>query len=334
MSEQRRKAPSGIGILGIGSCVPEGELTNYDLEKMVDTTDQWIRERTGIFKRHKTDDQTATSDLAIGAAREALSDAGLGPEDIDVIVVATATPDMFFPSTACLVQNALGASQAVAFDIGAACTGFLYGLSMAEICIESGRYERILVIGAETLTKIVDWTDRATCVLFGDGAGAAVVGRVGEGRGFIAWRIGSDGTMSDLIKQPAGGSRMRPTEENLRSGDHFIRLQGNRVFKAAVKAMASVAVDTLEDGGYTGDDLELLVTHQANGRIIDATARRINVPPEKVFSNVEDYGNTSAASIPIALTEAKEKGILKEGMLVELVAFGSGLTWGSNLMIW
>jgi len=334
VSEQRRRAPSGIGILGIGSCVPEGELTNYDLEKIVDTTDKWIRERTGIFKRHRSDDQTATSDLAIGAGRQALADAGVGPEDIDVIILATATPDMFFPSTGCLVQAALGAKKAAAFDISAACSGFLYGLSLAEMYVKSGRYERILVIGAETLTKIVDWTDRTTCVLFGDGAGAAVVGRVGEGRGFVASRIGSDGTMSDLIKQPGGGSRIRPTVESLAEGHQYMKLQGNRVFKAAVKAMASVAVDTLEDAGYTGDDLDLLVPHQANWRIIDATARRINVPPEKVFSNVEDYGNTSAASIPIALTEAKQKGILKEGMLVELVAFGAGLTWASNLMIW
>jgi len=334
VSEQQRKAPSGIGILGIGSCVPEGTLTNYDLEKMVDTTDQWIRERTGIFKRHMSDENTATSDLAAGAARNALADAGLGPEDLDMIIIATATPDMAFPSTACLVQSALGATKAVAFDISAACSGFLFGLSIAESYIRSGGYERIMVIGAETLTKIVDWDDRATCVLFGDGAGAVVVGHVGEGRGFVASRIRTDGTMSDLIKQPGGGPRLRLTEENVNDGHQYLKLQGNRVFKAAVKAMASVAVDTLADGGYTGDDLDLLVTHQANWRIIDATARRIKVPPEKVFSNVEDYGNTSAASIPIALTEAKQKGILKKGMLVELVAFGSGLTWASNLMIW
>jgi 3-oxoacyl-[acyl-carrier-protein] synthase-3 len=191
-----------------------------------------------------------------------------------------------------------------------------------------------MVIGAETLTKIVDWNDRATCVLFGDGAGAAVVGRVGEGKGFVASRIRTDGSMSGLIQQPGGGSRIRITEDNVSEGHQYLKLQGNKVFKAAVKAMAKIAVDTLADGGYAGDDLDLLVTHQANWRIIDATARRINVPPEKVFSNVEDYGNTSAASIPIALTEAKQKGILKEGMLVELVAFGAGLTWASNLMIW
>jgi 3-oxoacyl-[acyl-carrier-protein] synthase-3 len=334
VSEQLRKEPSGIGILGIGSFVPEGALTNFDLEKMVDTTDQWIRERTGIFKRHKSDDQTATSDLAAGAARNALEDAGIGPEEIDLIILGTATPDMFFPSTACLVQDALGATRAAAFDISAACSGFLYGLSIAESYIKSGRHEKILVIGAETLTKVVDWSDRASCVLFGDGAGAAVVGRVGEGRGFVISNLRSDGSLSGLIMQPGGGSRIRLTEDNLKEGHQYLKLQGNKVFKAAVKAMASIAVDTLADGGYTGDDLDLLVTHQANWRIIDATARRINVPPEKVFSNVEDYGNTSAASIPIALAEAKQKGILKEGMLVEMVAFGSGLTWASNLMIW
>jgi 3-oxoacyl-[acyl-carrier-protein] synthase-3 len=304
------------------------------LEKIVNTTDQWIRERTGIFKRHRSDDKTATSDLAAGAARNAMADAGVGPEEIDVIILGTATPDMFFPSTACVVQDALGATNAAAFDISAACSGFLYGLSIAESYIKSGGHEKILVIGAETLTKIVDWNDRATCVLFGDGAGAAVVGRVGEGKGFVASRIRSDGTLSDLIKQPGGGSRIKLTEENLKEGHQYLQLQGNRVFKAAVKAMASIALDTLADGGYTGDDLDLLVTHQANWRIIDATARRIKVPPEKVFSNVEDYGNTSAASIPIALTEAKQKGILKDGMLVEAVAFGAGLTWASNLMIW
>lgn len=334
MKEHPRKAPSGIGIQGIGSYVPEGELTNYDLEKIVDTSDKWIKERTGIFKRHRTDDKTATSDLAAEAAMGALADAGLKPADIDIIIVGTATPDMFFPSTACLVQNKLGANQAAAFDISAACSGFLYGLSLAESYILSRAYDHILVIGAETLTKIVDWTDRTTCVLFGDGAGAAVVGRVGAGRGFVASQIRSDGAMSDLILQPGGGSRIPPTEDTLKEGLHFIKLQGNKVFKAAVKAMSGIAVSTLENAGYTSDDLDLLVPHQANWRIIDATAKRIKVPPEKVFSNVEDYGNTSAASIPIALTQAKREGILKEGMLVEMVSFGAGLTWACNLMIW
>jgi 3-oxoacyl-[acyl-carrier-protein] synthase-3 len=332
--EQQRKQPSGIGILGIGSFVPEGELTNYDLEKIVDTSDKWIRERTGIFKRHRSDENTATSDLAAGAAREAMADAGVEPGDIDIIIVGTATPDMFFPSTACHVQKALGASNAAAFDISAACSGFLYGLSLAENYIATGTHDLVAVIGAETLTKILDWSDRTTCVLFGDGAGAAIVGRVSDGRGFVTSRMGSDGTLNKLIMQPGGGSRVPPTEETLRQGLHYIKLQGNKVFKAAVKAMASVALETLEDAGYTNNDLDLLVPHQANWRIIDATARRIKVPPEKVFSNVEHYGNTSAASIPIALSDAKRQGILKEGMLVEMVSFGAGLTWASNLMIW
>lgn len=329
-----RKEPSGIGIMGIGSHVPEGVLTNHDLEKMVDTTDDWIRERTGIFKRHRVDDQTATSDLAKQAATKALADAGLGPLDIDMIIVATATPDMFFPSTACLVQKEIGASKAVAFDISAACSGFLYGLSIAEHFIKVGTFRHVLVIGAETLTKIVDWTDRTTCVLFGDGAGAAVVGKVGEGRGMISTLMASDGTMGDLLKLPAGGSRMPPSQETLRQGLHYVKMEGNKLFKAAVKAMASSALSTLGASGYTGDDLDLLVPHQANLRIIVATAERIKVPMSKVVMNIEEYGNTSAASIPIALDEAERNGILKEGMLIEMVSFGGGLTWASVLMRW
>lgn len=334
MNEQRRKPPSGFGIIGIGAHVPDNALTNFDLEKMVDTTDEWIRERTGIVTRYKADDQTATSDLAIEASLKALDDAGLGPRDIDLIIVGTATPDMFFPSTACLVQKELGATQAAGFDVSAACSGFLYGMTIAEDFLKSGRYEHILVVGAETLTRIVDWTDRTTCVLFGDGAGAVVMGKVGDGRGIVSAYLASDGALGDILKLPAGGSRMPPTEETVRNRQHYVKMQGNKLFKAAVKAMASAAVKTLEDAGYTGDDLDLLVPHQANWRIIDATARRVNVPEEKVYSNVKDFGNTSAASIPIALTEAKRKGILKEGMVVELVAFGGGLTWASVLMIW
>jgi 3-oxoacyl-[acyl-carrier-protein] synthase-3 len=331
---RQRKPPSGIGVLGIGAHVPGNALTNFDLEKIVDTTDEWIRERTGIFKRYKADDQTATSDLATQAALRALEDAGLGAEDIDLIIVGTATPDMFFPSTACFVQKQLGASQAAAFDVSAACSGFLYGMTIAEDFVKSGKYERVLVIGAETLTRILDWTDRTTCVLFGDGAGAAVIGKVGDGRGIVSSLLASDGSLGDLLKLPAGGSRMPPSEETVRKRLHYVKMQGNKLFKAAVKAMASAAITTLDDAGYTGEDLDLLVPHQANWRIIDATARRINVPPEKVYSNVKDFGNTSAASIPIALSEAKRKGILKEGMVIELVSFGGGLTWASVLMVW
>jgi 3-oxoacyl-[acyl-carrier-protein] synthase-3 len=334
VSKAHRKQPSGIGILGIGSYVPEDVLTNRDLERMIDTTDQWIRERTGIHTRHRADDKTATSDIAAGAAAAALEDAGLEVKDIGLIILGTATPDMFFPSTACLVQKEIGATDAAAFDVSAACSGFLYGLTIAEAFVKTGKYDHVLVIGAETLTKIIDWTDRTTCVLFGDGAGAAVVGRLGEGRGIVSSYLASDGSMGDLLKLPAGGSRMPPSEETVKMRLHYVKMEGNKLFKAAVKAMASAAVKTLADSGYTSSDLDLLVTHQANMRIIDATARRINVPKEKVFANVDRYGNTSAASIPIALSEAKNSGVLKQGMSVELVSFGGGLTWASVLMIW
>jgi 3-oxoacyl-[acyl-carrier-protein] synthase-3 len=326
--------PSGIGIIGIGSYVPEGLLTNSDLEKIVDTTDEWIKERTGITTRHRADDKTATSDLAKEAARRAIADAGLKPEDLDVIIVATATPDMFFPSTACLVQKEIGATNAFAFDISAACSGFLYGLSVAEHLIKAGSYKHILVIGAETLTKIADWTDRTTCVLFGDGAGAVVVGKVSADRGFIAAELKSDGSLGDILEMPAGGSRMPASEETVRKRLHFIKMEGNRLFKVAVKAMAGAAASVLAKTGYTGDDLDLLVPHQANLRIIDSTAERLKVAKEKVLINIGDYGNTSAASIPIALDEAKRKGTLKPGMLIEMVSFGGGLTWACILMRW
>jgi len=334
MKEVHRKQPSGIGIKGIGSYVPEDTLTNSDLEQMVDTSEKWITERTGIRKRHRASPDQATSDLAREAALRALDDAGLTPADLDVIIVGTSTPDMFFPSTACLVQKEIGATNAAAFDISAACSGFLYGLSIAEDFVKTGKYENILVVGAETLTRILDWTDRATCVLFGDGAGAAVVGRVGDGRGIISTFMASDGSMGDLLKLPAGGSRMPASEETVRNRLHYVKMEGNKLFKAAVKAMVNAATQVLEDSGYSGNDLDLLITHQANIRIIDATANRIDVDQKKVYTNVHDYGNTSAASIPIALAEAKQKGVLKDGMLVELVAFGGGLTWASVLMVW
>ena len=334
MSKKHKKQPSGIGIMGLGSYAPEGVLTNFDLEKIVDTSDEWIRERTGIERRHKAEDHIATSDTASEAGRRAMEDAGVGPDDIDVVMVGTATPDMFFPSTGCIVQKNLGTKRAAAFDISAACSGFLYGLTIAQGFVESGTYERCLVIGAETLTRILDWEDRATCVLFGDGAGAAVVGRVGDGKGIISTYIGSDGGLGDLLKQPAGGTRMPATEETVRARMHHVHMQGNTLFKNAVRAMGDAALKTLEDGGYDGDELDLLIPHQANLRIIDATARRIRVPMEKVFVDLQEYGNTSAASIPIALDDARRQGILKEGMLVNLVAFGAGLTWGSVLMRW
>jgi 3-oxoacyl-[acyl-carrier-protein] synthase-3 len=334
MSRKIKKEPSGIGIVGLGSYAPEGVLTNFDLEKIVDTSDEWIRERTGIQRRHKAEDNVATSDTASEAGRRAMADAGVEPEEIDLVMVGTATPDMFFPSTGCLVQKNLGTTKAAAFDISAACSGFLYGLTIAKGFIESGTYEKCLVIGAETLTRILDWEDRATCVLFGDGAGAAVVGRVGDGRGIISTYIGSDGGLGDLLKQPAGGTRMPATEETVKGKMHHVHMQGNTLFKNAVIAMGDAALRTLNDAGYDGAELDLLVPHQANLRIIDATARRIHVPKEKVFVDLQEYGNTSAASIPLALDDARRQGVLREGMLIDMVAFGAGLTWGSVLMRW
>jgi 3-oxoacyl-[acyl-carrier-protein] synthase-3 len=334
MSDKHKKEPSGVGFIGLGSHAPERVLTNFDLEKMVDTTDKWIRERTGIQRRHRAEDCEATSDTAAEAGRKAMEDAGVGPDDIDLLIVGTATPDMLFPSTACVVQSHLGTRKAASFDLSAACSGFLYGVTIAKGFIESGTYERCLVIGAETLTRILDWDDRATCVLFGDGAGAAVVGKVGEGRGIISTYIGSDGSLGDLLKQPAGGTRIPATEESVRNKLHHVHMQGNTLFKHAVRAMSDAAMRTLKDGGYSGEELDLLIPHQANLRIIDATARRINVPMEKVFVDLQEYGNTSAASIPIALDDARRQGVLRGGMLVDMVAFGAGLTWGSILMRW
>lgn len=334
MNATRPKKPSGIGIKGIGAYVPDAVLTNKDLEKIVDTTDEWITERTGIKKRHKAAPDQATSDLASEAARRALEDAGVSIEEIDVIIVGTATPDMLFPSTACLVQKNLGATGASAFDISAACSGFIYGLAIAEGFVRMGMCRNVLVIGAETLTRILDWSDRSTCVLFGDGAGAAVVGHVGDGRGFISTFLASDGSLGELLMLPAGGSRLPATEETVKQRLHFVKMEGNKLYKFAVRAMAAAAAKVLEDSGYSGADLDLLVPHQANLRIIDATAERIGIDQSKVYINIDEYGNTSAGSIPIALDEAKRKGLLKQGMLVELVSFGGGLTWASCLMVW
>ncbi|MAF27210.1 MAG: beta-ketoacyl-ACP synthase III [Gemmatimonadota bacterium] len=320
------------GIVGIGSAVPEGTLTNQDLERMVDTSDEWIVERTGIRTRHITDSATTTSMLATEAGRRAMAAAGVGPEDLDLIIVATATPDMLFPSTGCLVQRNLGASRAAAFDIAAACTGFIYGLNLASGMIALGVHETVLVIGAETLTKITDYTDRGTCVLFGDGAGAAVVRPVEKGRGFLSLRIHSDGNLADELKLPGGGSLHPATEETVAKRLHYLRMNGNSVFKAAVTCMAGAAREAMDAAGVTTDDLALFIPHQANIRIIEATGRKLRVPKEKLLVNVDRFGNTSAASIPIALDEAIQDGRVAEGDLVGVVAFGAGFTWGSAVI--
>ncbi len=316
-------------IRGLGAAVPERILTNFDLEKIIDTTDQWIHERTGMKVRHIIDDKVQNSDLCTKAAKKALDDAQMTAEEIDTIIVATVTGDVTFPSTACYVQEKIGAVNAAAFDISAACSGFLFGLSIADGFIASGKSKNILIVGCELLSRIVDWKDRATCVLFGDAAGAAVVGPAEEdGRGVLGTFIKTDGRLTQLLWMPGGGTRF-PAEVALSENLNNIKMKGQEVFKHAVTAMGDAAAHILEETGITPDEIDLLIPHQANVRIISATARRLKMPMEKVFVNVQDYGNTSAASIPLALTEARQKGLLKEGDLCVMVAFGGGFTWGS-----
>ncbi len=319
-------------ITGLGYAVPEKVLTNADLEKIVDTTDKWIRSRTGMEERHIGDDSMSTSDLCTEAAKKAMKEAGVKAKDIDIIIVATVTGDTPFPSAACYVQKNLGAENAAAFDISAACSGFLYGLSMANNLITNQTYKNILVIGGEMLSKITDWTDRTTCVLFGDGAGAAIVQPSDGTRGIFNTMIASDGRLTDLLFMPGGGSRNPATHETIDQRLHYIKMQGQEVFKAAVKAMGDAAVKILKESGISSDKLALLIPHQANIRIIQATARRIKLDMSKVFVNVHKYGNTSAASIPIALTEAVEQGRLKKGDYCLLVSFGGGFTTGGVLL--
>jgi 3-oxoacyl-[acyl-carrier-protein] synthase-3 len=324
-----------VKILGTGAYVPPKLLTNADLEKLVDTSDEWIMSRTGIKVRHISDDTMASSDLALEAAKEALENAKLTVEDIDQIIVATVTPDQQFPSTACTVQRRLGAKGISALDLGAACSGFVYGLGMASGMISSGLLDRVVLVGVETLTKLVDWTKRETCVLFGDGAGAVVLGPSDDnGREILSVTMRSDGTAGSLLELPAGGSRKRPTHETIDQGLHFIQMQGNEVFKYAVRLMSDMAREALDKAGKSVSDVDLLIPHQANLRIITATARRLGIPMEKVYVNVERYGNTSAASIPIALNEAHRVGRIKDGDIVELVTFGAGFTWAASVIRW
>lgn len=316
-------------ISGFSFAVPEKILTNLDMEKLVDTSDEWIKSRTGMQERHIADEKTATSDLGTEAAKKALAKAGVEAKDLDIIVVATATPDTPFPSTACFIQRNIGAVNAAAFDISAACSGFLYGLTMADALIKGGGYKNILIIGGETLSKITDYTDRNTCVLFGDGAGAAVVQPSDGTRGIIHTLMKSDGRLVDLLNMPGGGSRIPASHESIDQRLHYIKMEGQDVFKHAVTAMGDAAVESLKATGISSDELALLIPHQANVRIMQATARRVKLPVEKLFMNVHKYGNTSAASIPIALTEALEEGRLKEGDYCLLVSFGGGFTTGA-----
>ncbi len=316
----------------MGHAYPSGILTNADLEKIVDTSDEWITSRTGIKQRHKAAEGEYTSQFGTLAAKQALDRSGLKAEDIEIIICATTTPDQIMPSTGALIQAEIGASNAAGMDVFAACSGFLYGLTMVESMIRTGQIRNALVIGAEILTKYVDYTDRSTCVIFGDGAGAAVVSAVPEDRGILATKIMSDGRFAEQLYAPGGGTRMGTTKETIDGGMHFFKMKGNELFKIAVRSMADISKEILDKAGYTVDDVDLVIPHQANQRITDAVAGRLGVPEEKVYSNIAEHGNTSSASIPIALDECLQSGKIKEGDLVLLTAFGGGVTWGGTLV--
>ncbi len=322
-----------VKFLGIGSSAPDKVLSNVDFEKMIDTSDEWIRSRTGISERRIAEPEVASSDLAYEASIKALEDANIGPEDIDGIIVGTITPDFIFPSTACVLQGRLGAYQAFAFDVLAGCSGFIYALHVAKGLIQGGTAKKLLVVGAETLSKIMNYEDRTTCILFGDGAGAAVIS-VSETPGILSSCLGANGDGWDLLYMPGGGSRIPTSEESLKNGSHFLKMEGKEVFKEAVKALQNSSLEAIEQAGITPDDIDLLIPHQANYRIIDAVRRRLELPEEKVFSNLDRYGNTSSASVPIALDEAVKSGRLKKGDIVVFSAFGAGFTWGASVVRW
>jgi 3-oxoacyl-[acyl-carrier-protein] synthase-3 len=321
-------------IIATGSYAPKKRLTNFDIEKMVDTTDEWIIDRTGIKERRIAGKDEAASDLAYEASVIALRQAGLKAKDLELIIVATITGDMPFPSTACILQCRLDAKNAAAFDINATCSGFIYGLSIADGFIKSGMYKRILLVGAEVLTKFTDWEERTTCVLFGDGAGAVILEATEGESGVLSTHLHSDGSLGDLIKLPGGGSAHPPSKDTLRKGMHFIKMKGNETFKVAVKTLENLVIETLKKNNVKPSQLALLIPHQANLRIIQATAARLGMSMDKVMVNLERYGNTSAASIPIALDEAVRTGRVREDDYVLLEAFGGGLTWGSALIKW
>ncbi|HEU5133368.1 MAG TPA: beta-ketoacyl-ACP synthase III, partial [Pyrinomonadaceae bacterium] len=302
--------------------------------KVVETSDEWITTRTGIKQRRKAAPGEYTSLFAVRAARQAIERARLDPADIDLLLCATVTPDQILPSTGCIVQAELGANNAAAMDIVAACSGFLYGVSLADSMIKTGQVRHAVVVGAEILTQYVDYTDRQTCVLFGDGAGAAVLGPVDNGRGILASKIKSDGRYEEQLYSPGGGTRRKPTADTLAAGDHFFKMKGNELFKVAVRSMAEISRAVLEEGGVKSDDISLFIPHQANQRITEAVADRLNVDMSKVYSNIAVHGNTSSASIPIALDECVEAGRIKPGDLVLMASFGGGVTWGAVLMRW
>jgi 3-oxoacyl-[acyl-carrier-protein] synthase-3 len=320
--------------VGIGRCLPEQVVTNADLEARLDTTDEWIRTRTGIRERRVARADQATSDLAVPAARQALASAGVAPEDVDLIICCTATPDHLFPATACLIQDALGCRRAAAFDLSAACSGFIYGLATANAFIASGAHRTVLVCGAETLTKILDWTDRSSAVLLGDGAGAALLQPAEPGYGILSTYLGADGAGGPLVQQPAGGSRQPASAETVAARLHTFRQNGREVYRFATQIMGDAADAALGLAGLRAGDVDWLVPHQANLRIIESAARRFGFPMDRVWVNIDRYGNMSTACIPVALSEAAEQGKLRRGQTVLAVAFGAGLTWGAVTMRW
>ena len=323
-----------VRIIGTGSYLPEKVLTNFDLEKMVDTSDEWIRTRTGIQERHIATPEEAASDLVIKAAQNAIEMAGIETSTIDMIIIGTITPDTPFPSTGCWVSAALGLKGIPAFDVSAACSGFLYALIVADGLVRSGFAKRVLVSGVELMTKITNWDDRGTCVLFGDGAGAAIVELSDDDSGILASYWGADGTLGDLLIQKAGGSRMPPTHETVDKNLHTVQMKGNEVFKHAVKTMALAAGKVLEEANVKPEDISLFIPHQANIRIIDATIRRFGIPSEKTVITIDKIGNISSATIPISLDLAMREGRIKKGDLVLFDAFGAGFTWAAVLVKW
>jgi len=328
------KKSKSVGIVGIGFYVPEKIITNFDLEKTLDTSDEWIYTRTGIKERRVVADNQFASDLAAESSLRALKNAGMKPEEVELIVVCTLSPDMFFPSTACIVQSKIGAINSACFDIEAACSGFNYGLCIAESFIKSGQYNNVLLIGTEVFSRILDWQDRSTCVLFGDGAGAVVLREVSNNSGILSHYLNADGTGTDLLNLPAGGSRLPASIETVNQRLHYLKMNGREIYKFATKMIPEAVKNSLNKAGLTEKDIDLLIPHQANIRIINTVAEKLKLPMEKVFINIHKYGNTSAASIPIALSEAISENRIKKNDIVVLTSFGAGLTWGASVIRW
>ena len=324
-------SPTSI-LRGIGSYVPVRKVDNQELSQKVDTSDEWIRTRTGIKERRIAEENENTSDLALEASRRAIADAGISPEQIDLVLVATITPDMAFPSTACLLQHKLGIPKVACFDLEAACSGFLYALDVADGMLSSNRYQCALVVGAEKLSSITDWDDRTTCVLFGDGAGAAVLAKEGKGAELLGFQCGADGSNPTLLHQPAGGSMLPASSETVETGGHFLKMNGREIFKSAVRVMERAATELLAKHGFDKSDVDHVIPHQANARIVESLSQRLEIPLDRFYCNLHKYGNTSAASIPLALDEAYKSSTFKKGDLGLLVAFGAGLTWSATLV--